>query len=103
MTDALEMMVSMTHRGACGCGCEANTGDGARIMVPLPHQFYKEVVFYSILFFKIFYKELLIFFPFFINILLLNHPVVVKFGGCLSKMGCKLSLHLGTNSGGTTT
>ncbi|KAG4958218.1 hypothetical protein JHK87_034851 [Glycine soja] len=27
VTDALEMMVSMTHRGACGCGCEANTGD----------------------------------------------------------------------------
>ncbi|KAG5054701.1 hypothetical protein JHK85_007211 [Glycine max] len=32
-----------------------------------------------------------------LNILLLNHPVVVRFGGCLSKMGCKLSLHLGTN------
>ena len=52
MADALEMMVRMTHRGACGCGCEANTRDGAGIMVALPHQFYKEVVFYSILFFK---------------------------------------------------
>nr|KYP69883.1 Glutamate synthase [NADH], amyloplastic [Cajanus cajan] len=42
VTDALEMLVRMTHRGACGC--EANTGDGAGIMVALPHQFYKEVV-----------------------------------------------------------
>jgi len=33
-------------------------------MVALPHQFY-EVVFYSILFFKIFYRELLIFFSLF--------------------------------------
>ncbi|KAG5050369.1 hypothetical protein JHK85_011472 [Glycine max] len=31
VTDALEMLVRMTHRGACGC--EANTGDGAGIMV----------------------------------------------------------------------
>jgi len=46
VTDALEMLVRMTHRGACGC--EANTGDGAGIMVALPHQFYKEVVFYFI-------------------------------------------------------
>ncbi|KAL2976351.1 hypothetical protein AAZX31_13G003200 [Glycine max] len=58
------MMVSMTHRGACGCGCEANTGDSTSPVL---------------------------------------QGVVVKFGGCLSKMGCKLSLHLGTNSGGTTT
>ncbi|KAH1228606.1 Glutamate synthase [NADH], amyloplastic [Glycine max] len=42
VTDALEMMVGMTHRGACGCGCEANTRDGAGIMVALPHQCYKE-------------------------------------------------------------
>ncbi|KAG5137912.1 hypothetical protein JHK82_022643 [Glycine max] len=41
VTDALEMMVRITHRGACGCGCEANTGDGAGIMVALPHQFYE--------------------------------------------------------------
>ncbi|KAG4933530.1 hypothetical protein JHK82_047839 [Glycine max] len=31
----------MMHRGACGYGYEANTGDGAGIMVALPHQFYK--------------------------------------------------------------
>ncbi|KAK7384996.1 hypothetical protein VNO78_30703 [Psophocarpus tetragonolobus] len=42
VTDALEMLVRMTHRGACGC--EANTGDGAGILVALPHVFYKEAV-----------------------------------------------------------
>nr|KYP72156.1 Glutamate synthase [NADH], amyloplastic [Cajanus cajan] len=40
VTDALEMLVRMTHRGACGC--EANTGDGAGILVALPHAFFKE-------------------------------------------------------------
>ncbi|KAK1392238.1 Glutamate synthase (NADH) [Heracleum sosnowskyi] len=40
-TDAIEMLVRMTHRGACGC--EDNTGDGAGILVDLPHDFYKEV------------------------------------------------------------
>lgn len=35
------MLVRMTHRGACGC--EDNTGDGAGILVALPHDFYKEV------------------------------------------------------------
>lgn len=35
------MLVRMAHRGACGC--EANTGDGAGILVGLPHDFYKEV------------------------------------------------------------
>lgn len=50
VNDALEMMVRMTHRGACGC--ETNTGDGAGILVALPHDYYKEVcVLY--LFFKI--------------------------------------------------
>ncbi|GAX86014.1 hypothetical protein CEUSTIGMA_g13429.t1, partial [Chlamydomonas eustigma] len=35
--DALEMLVRMTHRGACGC--EANTGDGAGILCAMPDQF----------------------------------------------------------------
>ena len=35
------MLVRMTHRGACGC--ETNTGDGAGILVGVPHDFYKEV------------------------------------------------------------
>ncbi|XP_074360798.1 glutamate synthase 1 [NADH], chloroplastic-like [Apium graveolens] len=41
ITDAIEMLIRMTHRGACGC--ENNTGDGAGILVDLPHDFYKEV------------------------------------------------------------
>lgn len=41
VTDAAEMLVRMSHRGACGC--ETNTGDGAGILVALPHDFYKEV------------------------------------------------------------
>ncbi|PIA49013.1 hypothetical protein AQUCO_01300099v1 [Aquilegia coerulea] len=39
--DAIEMLVRMTHRGACGC--ETNTGDGAGILVGLPHEFFMEV------------------------------------------------------------
>jgi glutamate synthase (NADPH/NADH) len=35
------MLVRMAHRGACGC--ETNTGDGAGILVALPHDFYKDV------------------------------------------------------------
>ncbi|KAL6533297.1 glutamate synthase [NADH] [Orobanche minor] len=42
VTDAIEMLVRMTHRGACGC--ETNTGDGAGILVGLPHDFYREAV-----------------------------------------------------------
>jgi glutamate synthase domain-containing protein 1 len=30
----------MSHRGACGC--EKNTGDGAGILVALPHAFFRE-------------------------------------------------------------
>ncbi|KAI5572183.1 hypothetical protein BDE02_11G145400 [Populus trichocarpa] len=41
VNDALEMSVRMAHRGACGC--ETNTGDGAGILVALPHDYYKEV------------------------------------------------------------
>lgn len=41
VADAIEMLVRMSHRGACGC--ETNTGDGAGILVGLPHDFYKEV------------------------------------------------------------
>ncbi|KAJ6822472.1 glutamate synthase 1 [NADH], chloroplastic isoform X1 [Iris pallida] len=40
VTEAMEMLVRMTHRGACGC--ETNTGDGAGILVALPHDFYQE-------------------------------------------------------------
>ncbi|MFM1548119.1 MAG: glutamate synthase large subunit [Lentisphaeria bacterium] len=34
---ALEILVNLTHRGACGC--DAKTGDGAGILIQLPHQF----------------------------------------------------------------
>ncbi|KAK3138054.1 hypothetical protein QOZ80_5AG0363860 [Eleusine coracana subsp. coracana] len=39
--DAIEMLERMSHRGACGC--EKNTGDGAGILVALPHAFFGEV------------------------------------------------------------
>ncbi|KAL6610621.1 hypothetical protein ACP70R_040590 [Stipagrostis hirtigluma subsp. patula] len=38
--DAIEMLERMSHRGACGC--EKNTGDGAGILVALPHDFFRE-------------------------------------------------------------
>ncbi|GLU12011.1 hypothetical protein SLE2022_287200 [Rubroshorea leprosula] len=41
IVDALEMLVRMSHRGACGC--ETNTGDGAGILTSIPHEFYLEV------------------------------------------------------------
>ncbi|KAL5719198.1 alanine dehydrogenase [Ranunculus cassubicifolius] len=41
ITDAIEMLVRMSHRGACGC--ETNTGDGAGILTALPHDFFLEV------------------------------------------------------------
>lgn len=34
---ALTVLVNMDHRGACGC--ETNTGDGAGILIQLPHKF----------------------------------------------------------------
>jgi glutamate synthase (NADPH/NADH) large chain len=36
--DALHMLERMDHRGACGC--ENNTGDGAGILIQLPHEFF---------------------------------------------------------------
>ena len=36
--DALTMLENMEHRGACGC--EENTGDGAGILLQIPHTFY---------------------------------------------------------------
>ena len=40
VTDALTMLVNMEHRGACGC--EANTGDGAGILIQIPHKFFQQ-------------------------------------------------------------
>jgi len=36
--DALQVLVNLLHRGACGC--EANTGDGAGILIQIPHAFF---------------------------------------------------------------
>ena len=36
--DGLTILENMEHRGACGC--EINTGDGAGIMIQIPHQFF---------------------------------------------------------------
>jgi glutamate synthase (ferredoxin) len=38
---ALTILVNLDHRGACGC--ETNTGDGAGILMQVPHKFLKKV------------------------------------------------------------
>ncbi len=38
---ALQVLLNLDHRGACGC--EANTGDGAGILIQTPHEFLKLV------------------------------------------------------------
>eukprot|EP00953_Heterococcus_sp_UTEX-ZZ885_P016430 9238-Heterococcus_DN1.PRE.1 len=40
VVDANEMLVRMTHRGACGC--EENTGDGAGMLVAIPDAFMRK-------------------------------------------------------------
>jgi len=38
ISDALTILENMEHRGACGC--ENNTGDGAGILIQIPHAFF---------------------------------------------------------------
>ncbi len=38
---AITILLNLDHRGACGC--EANTGDGAGILMQMPHAFLKKV------------------------------------------------------------
>ena len=38
VSDALTILENMEHRGACGC--ENNSGDGAGIMLQMPHEFF---------------------------------------------------------------
>ncbi|MFD2521309.1 glutamate synthase large subunit [Emticicia soli] len=38
VTDAIKMLERMDHRGACGC--DPNTGDGAGILLQIPHEFF---------------------------------------------------------------
>ncbi len=40
ISDALTILENMEHRGACGC--ENNTGDGAGILIQVPHEFFFE-------------------------------------------------------------
>src|SRR5215467_11087153 len=40
VADALTILNNLRHRGACGC--ESNTGDGAGILLQLPHKFFQE-------------------------------------------------------------
>lgn len=37
--DAIAMLENMEHRG--GCGCEPESGDGAGVLIQLPHDFFK--------------------------------------------------------------
>src|SRR5262245_41450112 len=39
---AMEVLINLEHRGACGC--EANTGDGAGILIQTPDKFFRKVV-----------------------------------------------------------
>jgi glutamate synthase (ferredoxin) len=41
VSDALQILVNLDHRGACGC--EANTGDGAGILMQTPQEFFLKV------------------------------------------------------------
>src|SRR5580692_8442174 len=38
---ALTILLNLDHRGACGC--EVNTGDGAGILIQMPHAFLQKV------------------------------------------------------------
>ena len=40
VSDALTMLENMEHRGACGC--DPDSGDGAGILIQLPHEFFME-------------------------------------------------------------
>jgi glutamate synthase (ferredoxin) len=40
VAQSLEVLNNLNHRGACGC--EANTGDGAGVLIQLPHGFLKK-------------------------------------------------------------
>ncbi len=42
VSDALQMLENMEHRGACGC--DPASGDGAGIMIHIPHDFFLEEV-----------------------------------------------------------
>ena len=41
ITQAIEILDNLSHRGACGC--DAKTGDGAGLLLQLPHAFFRKV------------------------------------------------------------
>ena len=43
VADAIHMLERMDHRGACGC--DPNTGDGAGLLLQIPHEFFMEECF----------------------------------------------------------
>ena len=42
LEDARIMLERMVHRGACGC--DNSTGDGAGLMVAMPHEYFTKVL-----------------------------------------------------------
>ena len=40
ITDALTILENMEHRGACGC--DPLSGDGAGILIQIPHEFFMD-------------------------------------------------------------
>jgi glutamate synthase (ferredoxin) len=44
--NALQVLINLEHRGACGC--EANTGDGAGILIQMPDAFLRKVVSFAL-------------------------------------------------------
>src|SRR3954470_6635231 len=43
---AMEVLINLEHRGACGC--EANTGDGAGILIQTPDAFFRKTVSFTL-------------------------------------------------------
>src|SRR5579862_4964052 len=41
LQQAIQVLQNLDHRGACGC--EANTGDGAGVLIQMPHAYYQQV------------------------------------------------------------
>ncbi len=39
ITQGIEILVNLTHRGACGC--DPDTGDGAGVLIQIPHEFFQ--------------------------------------------------------------
>src|SRR5262245_64615045 len=44
--NALQVLINLEHRGACGC--EANTGDGAGILIQIPDAFLRKSVSFAL-------------------------------------------------------